>query len=83
VIEGARLRALAAGAPPPQAHQDPDVRATVAEVIPDFTLEPGPPDIDLVIAFKPDGEAHANAVASELAARLHTRLRRLQLRLTG
>jgi hypothetical protein len=83
VIEGARLRALAAGAPPPQAHQDPDVRATVAEVIPDFTLEPGPPDIDLVIAFKPAGEAHANAVASELAARLHPRLRRLQLRLTG
>jgi hypothetical protein len=81
VVEGARLRRLAAGGPPPPAHEDPDVRAAVAEVLPDFTLEPGPPDIDLVIAFKPAGQAQADTVASELAARLHPRLRRLQLRL--
>ena len=80
VVEGARLRSLAAGQPPPPAHEDPDVRAAVAEVIPDFTLEPGGPDIDLVIAFKPTDQAHANAIAARLAARLHSRLRRLQLR---
>ena len=80
VVEGARLRSLAAGQPPPPAHEDPDIRAAVAEVIPDFTLEPGPAGIDLVIAFKPADQAHANAVAAQLAARLHARLRRLQLR---
>lgn len=80
VVEGARLRNLAAGQPPVPAHEDPDVRAAVAEVIADFTLEPGAPDIDLVIAFKPTDQAHANAVATQLAARLHSRLRRLQLR---
>jgi hypothetical protein len=79
VIEGARLRSLAAGQPAP-AHEDPDIHAAVAEVIPDFTLEPGPPDIDLVIAFKPADQAHADAVAAQLAARLRARLRRLQLR---
>ena len=80
VVEGARLRNLAAGQPPRSAHEDPDVRAAVAEVIVDFTLEPGTPDIDLVIAFKPADQAHANAVATQLATRLHSRLRRLQLR---
>lgn len=80
VVEGARLRALAAGQSPPPAHEDPDVRAIVAEVIPHFALEPGGPDIDLVIAFKPTDQAHANAVAAQLAARLHPRLRRLRLR---
>jgi hypothetical protein len=81
VVEGARLNALAAGQPPPPAHQDPDIRAAVAEVIGDFTLEPGGPDADLLIAFKPADQAHASAVANQLAARLRPRLRRLRLRL--
>jgi hypothetical protein len=79
VIEGARLRKLAAGQPPPPAHEDPDIRAAVTEVINDFTLAPGP-DIDLVIAFKPRDQAHASEVAGQLAARLQPRLRRIQLR---
>jgi hypothetical protein len=80
VVEGARLRALANGEPPPPAHEDPDIRAAVAEVIADFTLEPGGQDIDLVIAFNATGQAQARAVADQLARRLHPRLRRFQLR---
>ena len=83
VVEGARLRALADGEAPPRAHEDPDIRAAVAEVLPDFTLEPGGPDIDLVIAFKAAGQAHASAVAGQLARRLQPRLRRIQLRTAG
>ena len=33
IVEGARLAALAAGQPPPPAHEDPDIRAAVAEII--------------------------------------------------
>ena len=65
IVEGARLAALAAASPPP-AHEDPDVRAAVAEIIDDFTLEPGAPDTDLEIAFSPAGQAHAAAVANQL-----------------
>ena len=83
VIEGARLRALAGGEAPPPAHEDPDIRAIVAEVLPDFTLESGGPDTDLVIAFKAAGQAHARAVAGHLSRRLHPRLRRIQLRPGG
>ena len=81
IVEGARLAALAAGQPPPPAHEDSDIRAVVAEVIDDFTLEPGAPDADLLIAFRPVDQAHATAVANQLAARLQPRLRRLRLRL--
>ncbi|MGD0702096.1 MAG: SseB family protein [Trebonia sp.] len=80
VVEGARLRKLAAGQPPPPAHEDPDIRAAIAEVIGDFTLEPGGPDADLTIAFKVTDPARARAVVEQLAARLHSRLRRVQIR---
>lgn len=80
VVEGARLTALAAGQPPPPAHEDPDIRAAVAEVISDFTLAPGGPDADLEIAFRPADQAHASSVANQLASRLQPRLRRLRLR---
>ncbi|HEX4094020.1 MAG TPA: SseB family protein [Trebonia sp.] len=80
IIEGARLAALAAGQPPPQAHEDPDIRAAVAGVIGDFTLAPGAPDADLEIAFHAAGQAHAAEVANQLVASLRPRLRRLRLR---
>jgi SseB protein N-terminal domain len=80
IVEGARLRALANGEPPPPAHEDPDIRAAVAEVIADFTLEPGGQDIDLVIAFHAADQAQARAVADQLSRRLRPRLRRFQLR---
>ena len=81
IVEGARLAALAAGQPPPPAHEDPDIHAAVAEVVADFTLAPGAPDADLEIAFRPADRADAAAVANQLAARLQPRLRRLRLRL--
>jgi SseB protein N-terminal domain len=80
VVEGARLAALAAGQPPPAAHDDPDIRAAVAEVIGDFTLAPGAPDADLEIAFRAADQADASSVANQLASRLQPRLRRLRLR---
>jgi SseB protein N-terminal domain len=80
VVEGARLRKLAAGEPPPPAHEDPDIRAAIAEVIPDFTLEPGGPDADLTIALKAADRADARAVIDQLATHLHPRLRRLNIR---
>ena len=80
VVEGARLAALASGEPPPLPHEDPDIRAAVAQVIEDFTLAPGAPDADLEIAFRPADQAHANSVANQLASRLQPRLRRLRLR---
>ena len=52
VVEGARLRALASGAPPPLPHEDPDIRAQVAAVTGDFTLEPGGQDAELTITVK-------------------------------
>jgi SseB protein N-terminal domain len=76
VVEGARLRALANGAPPPLPHEDPDIRAQVAAVTPDFTLEPGGPDADLTIIVKTQDQATARAAAEAIAARLAPRLRR-------
>jgi hypothetical protein len=76
VIEGARLRALADGAPPPLPHEDPDIRAEVAAVTADFTLEPGGPDADLTITLKAKDLAAARAAAEAIAARLAPRLRR-------
>ena len=83
VVEGARLRRLAAGEPAPPAHEDPDIRAAVAEVIPDFTLEPGGLDADLTIALTATDPARARAVVDQLAPRLHPRLRRVQIRVAG
>ena len=83
VVEGARLRKLAAGQPPPPAHEDPDIRAAIAEVIPDFTLEPGGPGADLTIAWKASDPARTRVLADQLAARLHPRLRRVQIRVAG
>jgi len=76
VIEGARLRALADGAPPPLPHEDPDIRAEVAVVTADFTIEPGGPDADLTITLKAKDLTAARAAAEAIAARLAPRLRR-------
>jgi SseB protein N-terminal domain len=76
VIEGARLRALADGAPPPLPHEDPDIRAEVAAVTADFILEPVGPDADLTIILKAKDLAAARAAAEAIAARLAPRLRR-------
>jgi hypothetical protein len=83
VVEGARLRRLAAGEPPPPAHEDPDIRAAIAEVIADFALEPGGPDADLTIALKATDPASARAVINQLATGLRPRLRRVQIRIVG
>jgi hypothetical protein len=76
VIEGARLQALANGAPPPFPHEDPDVRAQVAAVTENFTLEAGGQDAELTITLKATDPASARAAAEQIAARLAPRLRR-------
>jgi hypothetical protein len=76
VVEGARLRALAGGAPPPLPHEDPDIRAEVAAVTDDFTLEPGGPDADLTVTMRTPDLAAARSAAEAIAARLAPRLRR-------
>jgi hypothetical protein len=76
VVEGARLRALANGEPPPLPHEDPDVRAQVAAVAGEFTLGPGGPDSDLTVTVKTPDLAAARAAAEAIAARLAPRLRR-------
>jgi hypothetical protein len=76
IVEGARLRALANGAPPPLPHEDPDIRAQVAAVTGDFTLEPGGQDADLAITMKTQDLTAARAAAEAIAARLASRLRR-------
>ena len=76
VVEGARLRALANGAPPPLPYEDPDIRAQVAAVVGGFSLEPGGPDADLTITLKAPDLAAARAAAEAIAARLAPRLRR-------
>jgi len=71
-VEGARLRALAGGEPPPLPHEDPDIAAEVAAVTPDFTLGPGGPGADLAVTLKaPDA-----ALARQIAVRLSARFRR-------
>ena len=83
VVEGARLRKLAAGEPPPPAHEDPDIRRRHRRGHTDFnfTLEPGGPDADLTIALRPADPARARAVVDQLATRLRPRLRRIQVRI--
>ena len=76
VVEGARLRALASGAPPPFPHEDPDIRAQVAAVTDDFTLEPGGEEAELTITMKTQDLAAARAAAGAIAAGLAPRLRR-------
>ncbi len=71
VVEGARLRNLAAGRPLLPAHEDPDVRAAVAEVIPDFTLEPGTSRHrpgDRVQAHRPGARQRSRGPASRPSA---------------
>jgi SseB protein N-terminal domain len=76
VIEGARLAALAGGAPPPPPHLDPDIRAQVAAVAAEFTLGPGGPDAELTVTLTAADPAGARATAEAIAARLAPRLRR-------
>lgn len=76
VVEGARLGALASGAPPPLPHEDPDVRDQVAAVIADFILEPGGQDAELIVTVKTRDLAAARAAAEAIASRLAPRLRR-------
>jgi hypothetical protein len=76
VVEGARLRALAGGTPPPLPHEDPDVRAEVAAVTSEFTLGPGGPDADLTVTLRTSDVAAVRAAAEAIAARLAPRLRR-------
>jgi SseB protein N-terminal domain len=76
VVEGARLRALAGGAPVPLPHEDPDVWAQVAAVTDNFTLGPGGQDAELTITVKTKDLAAARAAAEAIAARLAPRLRR-------
>ena len=76
VVEGARLRALASGAPVPLPHEDPDIRAQVAAVTGNFTLGPGGQDAELTVTVKTQNLTAARAAAEAIAARLAPRLRR-------
>jgi SseB protein N-terminal domain len=76
VVEGARLRALANGAPPPFPHEDPDVYAQVAAVTGNFTLEPGGQGAELTVTLRAADPAGARAAAEAIAARLAPRLRK-------
>lgn len=76
VVEGARLAALANGDPPPLPHEDPDIRAAVAAVTGDFTLEPGGPGADLAVILKTRDMDEAREAAEGIAARLSPRLRK-------
>ncbi|HLH83057.1 MAG TPA: SseB family protein [Trebonia sp.] len=80
-VEGARLRALASGEPPPLPHEDPDIRAEVAAVTSGFTLAPGGGDADLAITLETADMDHARAMARQIAFRLSARCRRgIQIR---
>jgi hypothetical protein len=76
VVEGARLRALASGAPVPLPHEDPDIGAQVAAVTGNFTLGPGGQDAELTVTVKTQDLTAARAAAEAIAARLAPRLRR-------
>jgi hypothetical protein len=81
-VEGARLAALAEGAPVPLPHDDPDVREVIAAVLaevaaaagftPDdagFALRPAEPDSDLLIELAVPA-ALDSAAAEDFAARV-------------
>jgi hypothetical protein len=70
VIEGARLDALANGEPPPLPHEDPDIRAEVAAVTPDFTLGPGGASADLTVTLATPDMGQARQIALRLSSRL-------------
>lgn len=76
VLEGARLRALAASQPPPPPHEDPDVRSAVAAVTSQFTLKPGEPGTDLLVILEAADPAQARQAAEKIAIALRPRLRR-------
>ena len=76
VTEGARLRALASGQPPPLPHEDPDIHAEVAAVTPDFTLEAGGSGTDLAVILKTQDMDQVRRYAEQIAGRLSVRLRR-------
>ena len=76
VVEGARLAALANGAPPPLPHEDPDIRAEIEAVTSDFTLEPGGRDADLTVTLATRDMAEARERRRAIAMRLAPRLRR-------
>jgi SseB protein N-terminal domain len=89
-VEGARLAALASGAPVPQLHEDPDVRAAVAAAAasqpPGLRIRLGPADgdADFTLELVPADPAVAGPVtdqlartlADEVAVRLGGRVRR-------
>ncbi len=89
-VEGARLKALAAGQPVPPAHEDPDVRAQVEAAvatepaITGFTLAAGRQaqavaETDLAVRLRlavSDWQPAVTHVANSIAARLAGRLRR-------
>lgn len=70
VVEGARLAALAAGGTPPPPHEDPDVRAEIAEVTDGFTVEPGPPGSDFLVTLRAADAPAARRTAEEISARM-------------
>ena len=70
VVEGARLHALANGEPPPLPHEDPDIRAEVAAVTPDFALGPGGASADLTVTLAAPDMDQARQIAHRLSSRL-------------
>jgi len=88
-VEGARLAALAAGAPVPALHEDPDVQAAVAAAAAAqpagirVRIGPGQDGADLTLLVQPAGpgvglapESIAQSLAADVAARLAGRLSR-------
>ena len=82
VVEGARLAALAAGAPPPPPHEDPDIRALIGGIVaaePEvggFALGPSAdPGADLAVSLVSSDVTAARRVAQDIATRLAGRLR--------
>jgi len=82
VVEGARLAALAAEAPPPSPHEDPDIRDVIAAIV---AAEPevggfalGPPadaGADLAVSLVSSDVTAARRVAQDIATQLAGRLR--------
>jgi hypothetical protein len=84
-VEGARLNALAAGQPPPQPDEDPDVHAAIEAAIATAPMVEGarlgPPvspdaDLHVQLLIAPGGEQAIQYAAEQIAAALASRLRR-------